>query len=395
MKTKRSIFALIMLLSFSTAAFCQSDDLRIFGYFQNNFMHETVDISYPQSPVPSLFQSFKPNSFLMQQMNVFLQKDFGTQVSSFVNLQFTNSFSSSDDIGALNIEEAWLKYSPSEELSVKFGLLVPRFNNFNEIKDRTVLLPYIFRPIAYETAFSNLFNTQDFVPLQAYLQIYGYLPISGGLRVNYAAFMGNLSTDNLVKNNGSFGQIGNDTTKFKMFGGRFGVDCGNLSLGVSGTYDRANLWAYGIGYVPRTRFGAYLNYSVAGFELEGEYIKVHHILSDANKATLLAEFMAELAQLPTNPTILLTPQSFEKKYEHINLLYNFTDKIFAYTGYDFLTTDDQELSMGGVHVVTVGGGYKFGDDIVVKAQYLNCKSKISNAIPVTTNAYLLATSVYF
>lgn len=379
MKTKRSILALIMLLSFSTAVFSQSDDLKVFGYFQNYFMNETADISYPFAP-----SKMVTNSFVMQQMNVFLQKDFGVQVSSFVNFEFTNSYSSSDDIGALKIEEAWLKYSPSEEINVKGGLLIPRFDNFNEIKNRTVLQPYVFRPLAYETAFSNLFNTADFVPLQAYLQMYGELPVSGELRANYAAFMGNLSTNTLVKN-GSLSQIATDTSKFKMFGGRLGVEWGTLALGVSGTYDRADLALYGIGYVPRTRFGAYLNYSIVGFELEAEYIGVHHIVSDAEKAMLRAE-------LSINP---LVPQSFEKKYEHLNLLYNFTDKIFAYTGYDFLTTDDQELSMGGVHLFTVGAGYRFSDEIVAKAQYINNKSKIFNSIPITTNAYFLATSIYF
>ncbi len=379
MKPKQGIIALVMLLSLPSVALCQSDDLRVFGYFQNYFMNQTADVSYPSAP-----SKLVTNSFVMQQMNVFLQKDFGVQVSTFVNFEFTNSYSSGDDIGALKIEEAWLKYTSMEEVNVKGGLLIPRFDNFNEIKNRTVLLPYIFRPLAYETAFGNLFNIADFVPLQAYLQVYGDLSAVGDLRVNYAGFMGNLSTSTLVKN-GSLSQIATDTSKFKMFGGRLGIEFGTLALGVSGTYDRANEQMYGIGFVPRTRLGAYLNYSIFGFELEAEYIGVHYILSDAQKGTLRAALLV-------NP---LVPQSFEKKYEHANLLYNFTDKIFAYTGYDFLTTDDQELSMGGVHNITVGGGYKFTDEIVAKAQYINCKSKIYNMFPVTTNAYFLAASVYF
>ncbi|NLT52383.1 MAG: hypothetical protein GXX85_15870 [Ignavibacteria bacterium] len=39
------------------------------------------------------------NSFITQQMNIFFQKNFTPELSSFVNFEFTNSFSLQDNIG--------------------------------------------------------------------------------------------------------------------------------------------------------------------------------------------------------------------------------------------------------------------------------------------------------
>ena len=321
-------------------------------------------------------------------MNVFFQKNLSPELSSFVNLEFTNSFSLQDSIGGFKIQEAWVKYSPSSLFNLKAGVLIPRFNNFNEIKNRTVLLPYIYRPIAYETYFFDQFGTGEFVPTTANIQIYGEVPV-GEVYFNYALFYGNSATDMLNTNNNFWGP-GQDPTIYKMVGGRLGLEYDNLQLGASVTSDRKHLDVYnngftkgneiGLGYIPRVRLGAYLNYSVAGFELEAELIKVNYDLSQENKDTLAL-----------NP---FNPQSFDKTYYHVNLLYNVTDKLSAYAGFDYLEGADNVFIADGLKVYTFGASYSVTDALLVKAQYGLQKSSVFGS-DVSRNDYLVGASISF
>ena len=382
-KIKGVILSLFLLLTVSTTIFGQINDLNIFGYYQMNY----TNFNTYRGDVKGLDIS----SFLTQQMNVFFQKNFTPELSSFVNLEFTNSFSFQDTIGGFKIEEAWLKYSPSSLINIKAGKLIPRFNNFNEIKNRTILLPYIYRPIAYETYFFDQFGTGEFVPVSANLQVYGEVPV-GDLRLNYTAFYGNSETAMLNKNSNFWGP-GQDPTPYKMVGGRIGAEYGNLQLGASMTYDRKNLDSaktvsgiarYKIGYIPRTRVGAYLNYSVAGFDLESELIKVYYDLSQANKNTLAL-----------NP---FNPKSFDKTFYHINLLYNFTDQLSAYAGYDYLKGEDNFFISGGLKVYNYGACYKVTDEVILKAQYEHqsfVMTMMGNTTVGTRNDFLLGASVSF
>ncbi len=380
MRLKHASLALAMLLSFSAATFAQSNDLQIFGYFQNNYTYFNTYLGDTKT--------MDVNSFLMQQMDVFFQKNLTADFSAFVNLEFTNSYAAQDSIGGFKIQEAWLKYSPSEYLNIKGGLLIPRFNNFNEIKNRTVLLPYIYRPIAYESYFFNQFGTSAFVPSTANLQVYGDIPVVGGLHFNYAGFYGNSETDMLNKNSNFWGP-GQDPTPYKLVGGRLGIEYENLQLGVSATSDRQNLnqenngfatVRYNLGYIPRTRFGAYLNYSRWGFELEGEMIKVNYDISQAQKDSL--------------SHIMFAPTSFDKTYYHVNLLYNFTDKIAGYVGYDYLKGQDNFFISDGLNVYSYGASYRVSDAILLKAQYVHQHFNMWGT-QGTRNDYLLGASVYF
>jgi hypothetical protein len=381
MKIKQTILSITLLLSLTTAVFGQSDDLKIFGYYQINYTNFNTIVNDAKT--------LDINSFLMQQGNIFLQKNFSPKFSSFMNLEFTNSFSLKDSIGGFKIEEVWLKYSPSSLLNVKAGVLIPRFNNFNEIKNRTVLLPYIYRPIAYETYFFDQFGTGEFVPTSANLQVYGEIP-AGDLYFNYAAFYGNSETSMLNKNSNFWGP-GQDPTPYKMVGGRIGLTYGDLELGASITNDRKNLKTYnsgfatnaelGLGYIPRTRLGAYLNYSLEGFVLEAELIKVNYDLSQANKDTLAAK----------GP---FSPQSFDKTYYHVNLLYNITDKLAAYAGYDYLKGEENFFIMSGLDAYTFGTCYRVTDAVILKAQYQRQNSSMWGS-DINRNDYLVGASVSF
>ncbi len=379
MKIKLTILVMILLLSVSKLTFGQSNDLNIFGYYQVNYTNFNV--------YSGETKSMDVSSFLMQQMNVFLQKNFTPELSSFINLEFTNSFSFQDTIGGFKIEEAWFKYSPSSLFNVKAGVLIPRFNNFNEIKNRTVLLPYIYRPFAYETYFFDQFGTGEFVPTTANLQVYGEIPV-GDLSFNYAAFYGNSETG-MLNTNRSFWGPGQDPTSYKLVGGRVGAEYGNLQLGVSATYDRKNLnygyngWQnaeYKLGFIPRTRFGAYLNYSLAGFELEAELIKVYYDISQDKKDSLAM-----------NP---MWPSNFDKTYSHVNLLYNIFDNLAAYFGYDYLQGKDNIFISDGLKFYSYGACFRASDALILKAQYVHQNANMWGS-KLTRNDYLLGASVSF
>jgi hypothetical protein len=107
-------------------------DLQVFGFFQNAFIHQT---EYTATP-PFNGESAR-NSFSVQQHNLFFRKDLDRNWRAFVNHKGFNSFSSSRRWGSLNLEEAWVRYRAN--------------SNLNEINNRTPLLPYIIRPLVYDT----------------------------------------------------------------------------------------------------------------------------------------------------------------------------------------------------------------------------------------------------
>ncbi|MGH9876672.1 MAG: hypothetical protein ACRD5H_03465, partial [Nitrososphaerales archaeon] len=88
------LVSVILVLGINTV---RSDELplKIFGYFQTEFRYDNDS-------------SVARNSFLLQQLNVFLQKDLGRDWTSFVNFEIVNSYSSFRDWGSFNVEEAWV-----------------------------------------------------------------------------------------------------------------------------------------------------------------------------------------------------------------------------------------------------------------------------------------------
>ncbi|MDH3217543.1 MAG: hypothetical protein OEN01_14875, partial [Candidatus Krumholzibacteria bacterium] len=68
-----------------TAAHAQrgESDLNIFGYFQVSLTHQATTDG-----------DEKDNTFNIQQLNLFLQKDLGKRWTSLVNFELVNNFSS-------------------------------------------------------------------------------------------------------------------------------------------------------------------------------------------------------------------------------------------------------------------------------------------------------------
>jgi hypothetical protein len=263
-------------------------------------------------------------------MDLFLHKNFSPTVSCLVDLQFLNTFSTEKGWGDLNLDEAWVKFSPSRLFELRVGYIVPTFNNFNEIKTKFPLFPYIQRPIVYESSMGSIMGGA-FLPLHAAAQIDGTAPV-GSIKLDYALYGGN-SEFMQVNDMGGI----SDSSNYKA-GGRRGFD---LKFGVSATYDycrndqknsstpTANSmpWATtqysSIGSTPRYRIGLDLSYSKFGFTFESEYIYVKESFTGDQKAII-------------NDLVLgnVLPSTDQNMYVAFgSIMYDFLDRYFVFAGY--------------------------------------------------------------
>ena len=374
---------LLLLTVWASSSSAQSEEnsLKIFGYFQNSLQHWTAFENHPTQ-----------NSFSVQQLNLFLQKDFSPNWTAFVNFEALNSFSSSRHWGAFNLEEAWVKYSPNMKFNLKLGLQIPIFNNLNEVKNRTPLLPYIIRPVVYETSFGEIIPLEEFVPARAFVQAYGFLPV-GETKFEYAAYLGNSPN---INDNPERGQTGVDTTTAFLIGGRLGIRHRELKLGLSATYERFNdfIWlADSIGRqpadlqeLPVIRLGGDLSYNLAKFSFESEFIMV-----DVD------------AGIPELDLAL--------DFYYATLGYHFTDELYGYGSYwitnahaALLTPDGGLIEEEDIIVPTAGLSYDLRDRIRLKGQFAHVMEEQTlrflsqNLVEINQdrfNIWAIAISVFF
>jgi hypothetical protein len=271
----RTIVAAVVLIAVGPApvrAEGWRDGPDIFGYFQAQFYSQT-----------QLETQEEINSFNLQQLNLFLAHDLTPRWSAFVNIEAVNAFSSERNWGSLNLEEAWVRWGPSDRFQLKLGLLIPKFNRLNEIKNRMPVLPYIMRPLVYEASLAHAVALEEYVPRRAYAQGYGYFNLGGGVKLDYAVYLGNTAG---VNNDPTRGQTGVDTTDALMGGGRIGLRYRDAQLGVSGTGEPTDFF---VGLedtlggspdrfrdVPRARLGVDFSFEVWRFAFESEYIDVFY-----------------------------------------------------------------------------------------------------------------------
>ncbi len=278
---------------------------------------------------------------------------------------------------------------------MKFGLLIPIFNNLNEINNRTPLLPYIFRPIIYETSYSEIVEVEEFVPSRAFIQTYGFLP-AGEVKLDYAFYVGN--SPNI--DNDRFGErnliTGIDTTDTFLVGGRIGARFKELKAGLSATHDKTNRFQFSEFILggpptrfierPRTRLGGDLSYNFNKFSFEGEFVTVTY---DENAPEL----------------------EFDKSFYYSTLGYHFTEKLFAYGSYWFtkqhftlLDSDDRTVNFIGFvdfKLPTFGIAYYLNDRVTLKGQFVHAEIdfKAESSLFVleddTFNFYSIAASVIF
>jgi hypothetical protein len=374
------------------------DDLHLFGFFQGHYRYSSQQGIEGQDNI---------SSFSLQQLNALLMKQFDPRFSAFVNVELTNSFSTDRGWGTLRLEEAWARYNHSPRVGVKAGLLVPTFNNLNEVKNRTPLLPYIFRPLAYETSFAGVFDLENFTPQQGFVQVSGALPL-GQARLDYATYAGNNSPEFAAQHTSGSVVSGTDMSTSKMFGGRVGVRWQGITAGVSGTRDQRDIShdlvlllgqpaevlasiglpsQFVIGQMNRTRIGGDLSLQRGNLFAEAEIINVDNGTS--------AEQNALLATLSAVTESAISP-GVDALFYYGLIGYDFTDRFFAYGMYNFLSDEGTNAVLAaGIDMYSVGAGFRPVDGVVSKVQYIYTESRENPLLDFGSHSVYLGISVFF
>lgn len=375
----RSLSLCLLLGATVALAQVEEGDLRLFGYFQNQFEYES-DVENNKDDA---------TTFGLPQLNVLMQKDLAPRWRSFVNFEVLNSFSSSRRWGAFNIEEAWARYRLSKEFSLKLGLQIPIFNHLNEIKNRTPLLPYSIRPLVYESSFNEILSLEEYLPARAFVQAYGFIPYQNA-KIDYAVFLGNSPNVRTVQDEG---QSGVDTTNTFLLGGRVGTRWRDLKVGVSATRDEVNsfqvvhndlgeLTTFS-GEWSRLRLGGDLSYDDGRWRLDGEFIVV--------------EYDEDIAKA-----------KFDKRFYYGTAGYYATEQLFVYVSYWFNKEHFSVLSVAGdqlvvlsdsfdIKVANLGTAYNVNDRVVVKVQLARGDIESSSELVQVRkfDVYSSAISVFF
>ena len=376
----RHILPLLFALLLAGRAHAQANEseLRVFCYFQNIWAYERF--------ANSDGSELKFDSFSVQQLNLFLQRDLARRWTAFVNFEALNSYSSARNWGSFSLEEAWVKYRFGSRMSIKLGQHVPPFNNFNEIKNRTPLMPYIVRPLVYETSYREFIAIDDYAPGRAYAQIYGYVP-RGETKIDYAFYVGN-GPEISDTVDSELGQTGIDTTTSILVGTRLGVRHGEWKAGLSATAEQvedakayfASLGApfnpgeldalfsalkKPVGQVTRWRWGGDLSFHLGKFSFEGEVIH--------------AGYNDNVAEL-----------KFDRDFSYATIGYQHSEALLIYASYQ---TEEGEFTRyhdiyGGIFQLSAdidlpvfGFAYRVNDRVTVKGTYapVDINVDISNA----------------
>ncbi len=358
--------ALILTILLPGLASAQFDEkpVKVFGYFQ---------VSFQQYDSSQFFSN--SNSFALQQLDICLQRDLDPNLRAFVNLEFINNYSSSHHWGGFEVSEAWLSYRYSRAINLKAGLLLPRFNFMNDIKNKTALLPYMIRPIAYESSFNEIIRLEEYVPQRAYIELYGNQRVGSGT-VNYSAYVGNSPNINADP---FYGQTGIDTTDTFLIGGRLGFDFELISGGFSTTYDRTNRVAEAVQVfdikpqplreIPRMRLGADLRVQAGPFALESEWIDVNYD-EDYDYENLEFDFDLQFYYY----TLFIEPTYGLKLY---NGYWYSKEKAIDIAGPDaqFATPILGDFALE-LRIPTAGLAYSIRDKVTLKAQYARVREKV-------------------
>jgi hypothetical protein len=340
-----------------------AEGLDIYGYGQIMGQNQKNFNSSTATGTGSAISSHSTTTFSIQEIDLFLHKNFTPTVSCLVDLQFLNSYSTQNKWGDLNLDEAWVKFSPSRLFELKVGYIVPIFNNFNEVKTKFPIFPYIQRPLVYESSMGTIMGSA-FLPLHAAAQISGTAS-AGSMKLDYAIYGGN----------SEFMQTGTkDSSNYKAGGMRVGLRGFDLKFGVSATYDycrndqinstisRANSMPGStqyslLGSTPRGRVGLDLSYSKFGLTLESEFIYVKELFTDGQKTSINNLVSGKV----------FTGADLSMYVAFGTITYDFLDRYFVFAGY--ATALNPTMGMADPLKSPLGGaGIRINDNVTVKLQ---------------------------
>lgn len=360
------------------------DDLYIFGFSQiilNSRQLKSSTIPTASLPISTSINSTS-TSFALHQVNLFFQKSINEKTTFFLNFEASGSYSSRIPSGEFEVPEGWISFQLNDNIELKTGLLLPKFNNLNEIKNRIPLFPYIIRPVVYETLFDNIFKPEDYKPQSAYVQIIGYKNISDKLIFDYSFYIGNSEdsflssvrgSEHVAQEDNATLYRGENLNSELLFGGRFGLEnyLNTAKFGISYTIDEDNrtepvksvfrlpeLTTPILGEIPRYRLGVDLSFTYKKIAFESEYMGVFHDHSEIRKKEAFRN------------------ANLNKYFLYSNITYNYNDKIYLFGTASFNSDNTFEFvapnspSKAGIQIISGGGGWRINDVTVFKIQFL-------------------------
>ncbi|MEO1021151.1 MAG: hypothetical protein AAFW89_01290 [Bacteroidota bacterium] len=422
--TTSSIFGIavcICYLVYTPVHGQSNNDLYIYGFSQGIFNHKSISgEAFPVGrssglTVPSFSEGFESNSFSLHQTNLFLTKPINERTSFFLNAELLGSYSSSEQSGDLRLSEGWVSYTFSEQLKIKTGLLLPVFNNLNEINNRLPLFPYIIRPLVYERLWSNLYVQEDYLPQTGYVQLSGITSVSPTFDLEYAVQVGNseqsYASDVNPRDAGAEGNEatalyrGENLTTLLAYSGRIGLTNKQktIKLGVSGSFDHDNknesvnesitrfprdaegnsvgLPVYGD--VRRFRIGGDFSFHTEHVDFEAEFIRVLHDHSDIRS------------------TPQLQSANLNKFFAYGLVAYNVSEKLFGFGGVNYLQDESYEIILpdspdaAGAYLITAGGGWHFTDELVLKVQWSESRFRDNEYVTLNSRFVTIGLGVIF
>jgi hypothetical protein len=183
---------------------------------------------YGNNNDPAVGSGGVSNTFNIQ-FNLFLSGNIGSEWKYLAELWVQNDFQFQQGINSLSdysqplLHQLWIEWRPSDAFGLRFGQILLPFASFNNIHSRPNLYWFIDRPLPYEEP-----ATVDGIGMLraefGNFSASGTLRFEGGLKFDYAAFIGN--TDRRILN-------GLDLSGVKTLGTRIAVRTDNITLGVS------------------------------------------------------------------------------------------------------------------------------------------------------------------
>ncbi len=376
----KTILAVIFLTTLSSKVFAQGESpLRTYGYFQTQFFH-----------YEEFMGNKAQNSFNSQQLNLFFQKNLSENWSAFTNVELTNSFSTNLNTGKIALEEAWGRYKKNDKFKLKIGLLIPTFNNLNSIKNRTPLLPYIDRPLAYESSMAALLPISKMVPGRAFVEAGGVLPAEK-IDVDYAVYLGN--SPGLIPNGspsltGGENVSGVDSTTTLLIGGRIGITYNDIKAGISGTFDKSGDYtAFGREKASRKRFGADASFDYKKLHVESEYIS----------SSIDTDGLSMGPQIPLPVGMVSGAIEADYLFYYGSAGVNATDDLYVYVIYNRFDVNDKPTMYYEIKYPCIGFAYSPNYRVKFKAQVGRPTVTFSRPLEDkgTWNRYFVALSIFF
>jgi hypothetical protein len=299
---------------------------------------------------PAIGSGAVSNTFNIQ-FNLFLAGNVGSEWKYLAEVWVQNDFQFQQGINSLSdysqplLHQLWIEWRPSDAFGLRFGQILLPFASFNNIHSRPNLYWFIERPFPYEEPAT----TDGIGPLRAEfgnLSASGTVRLSDGLKLDYAAYVGN--TDRRILN-------GLDLSSTKVFGTRVAARTDNITLGLSAA---TNL-------VEQVDSVAQANRTLLAGDLKAEFGNI----------TVIGEFIQSLETIEALPrTTGFNARNYASgvnyQFAYGSAAYNFDEKWLAFVGFDYYRTNAEgaRFSTNPATRATAGLNFRPADKVIVKAQ---------------------------